>query len=133
VIAANILLTDSGHAKLCDFGVAAQISLSSAKRTTFVGTPYWMAPEVIQHSNYDFKADIWSFGITVYEMAVGDPPYADKDPMQALFFISKTPPAKLEGKYSPVLKEFISLCLHDNPNEVNFFIKKRKGKDHHSI
>jgi serine/threonine protein kinase len=104
--------------KLCDFGVAGQISLSSAKRNTFVGTPYWMAPEVIQHSNYDFKADIWSLGITIYEMAVGDPPYANKDPLQALFIISKTPPVKLEGKYSSELKEFIGLCLHDDPNEV---------------
>lgn len=117
LIAANILLTDEGQVKLCDFGVAGQISLGSLKRNTFVGTPYWMAPEVIRRSYYDFKADIWSLGITVYEMATGNPPFNEKDPVHALFLITKSPPAKLEGRYSNALKEFVTLCLHDDPCE----------------
>ena len=80
-----------------------------------------MAPEVIRHSPYDYKADIWSLGITIYELATGNPPLSEKDPIQALFLISKSPPAKLEGsQYSKALKEFVSLCLHDNPFQVGW-------------
>ena len=76
---------------------------------------YWMAPEVIRHSNYDFKADIWSLGITIFEIATGNPPFSDKDPMQALLLIPRSAPARLEGNYSKSLKEFVTLCLHDDP------------------
>jgi len=115
--AANILLTGDGVVKLCDFGVAGQISVTCMRRNSFVGTPYWMAPEVIQRSSYDFKADIWSLGITIIEMATGNPPFAKEDPRRAIFLIPRTKPAKLEGKYSAALKEFLGLCLREEPND----------------
>ncbi|KAG0380538.1 hypothetical protein BGX24_007568 [Mortierella sp. AD032] len=116
--AANILLTDEGRVQLCDFGVAGQVTMNSLKRNSFVGTPYWMAPEVIREGQtYDFKADIWSLGITIYEIATGNPPFADKDPMRAVTLIPKSRPAQLEGDWSPSMKEFVALCLHEEPNE----------------
>ncbi|ORX68707.1 Pkinase-domain-containing protein, partial [Linderina pennispora] len=88
--AANILVTQDGIVQLCDFGVARQVMQASAKSYSFVGTPYWMAPEVIQNGRmYDFKADIWSLGITAYEITTGAPPYADEDPKRALFLIPR--------------------------------------------
>ncbi|GJJ78072.1 hypothetical protein EMPS_10431 [Entomortierella parvispora] len=116
--AANILLTDEGRVQLCDFGVAGQVTMNSLKRNSFVGTPYWMAPEVIKEGQtYDFKADIWSLGITIYEIATGNPPFADQDPMRAVSLIPKSRPAQLEGDWSPAMKEFVALCLHEEPNE----------------
>ncbi|KAG0034219.1 hypothetical protein BGZ81_005758 [Podila clonocystis] len=116
--AANILLTDEGRVQLCDFGVAGQVTMNSLKRNSFVGTPYWMAPEVIKEGQtYDYKADIWSFGITIYEIATGNPPFADQDPMRAVTLIPKSRPAQLEGDWSPAMKEFVALCLHEEPNE----------------
>ncbi|RKO97636.1 serine/threonine kinase 3, partial [Caulochytrium protostelioides] len=115
--AANILLTEDGRVRLCDFGVAGQISLSCLRRTSFVGTPYWMPPEIIQRSHYDTKADIWSLGITMIELAKGNPPFADQDPRRAIFLIPRSPPARLEEKlFSPALREFVALCLQTNPD-----------------
>ncbi|RCK54970.1 Serine/threonine-protein kinase KIC1 [Candida viswanathii] len=117
--AANILISKEGNVQLCDFGVAAKLTSNSSKRTTMAGTPYWMAPEVIRTGDsYNSKADIWSLGITIYEIATGNPPYCDKDASWAMQLISKQTPPRLEGReYSLALKECIALCLDENPDE----------------
>lgn len=115
--AGNILLTDDGECKLADFGVSAEVSHTMPKRTTTIGTPYWMAPEVLQAHEYDGKADIWSLGITAIEMAVGEPPLSNIHPMRALFMIPNNPPPKLPHpeKYSPEFTDFIAVCLQKDP------------------
>ncbi|RUP49111.1 kinase-like domain-containing protein [Jimgerdemannia flammicorona] len=115
--AANILMTEEGRVQLCDFGVAGQTSLTSMKRNSFVGTPYWMAPEVVKGSQYDQKADIWSFGITIYEVATGNPPFAHHDPVRAIFLIPRERPAQLEGNFSAAMKEFVAACLCEDADE----------------
>ncbi|XP_052862446.1 myosin-IIIb [Anopheles cruzii] len=114
----NILLTESGHVKLVDFGVSSHLAATMARRNTSVGTPYWMAPEVIAceqqlDQSYDSRCDVWSIGITAIELAEGDPPLCELHPMRALFQIPRNPPPKLAHpeQYSSALSDFISECL----------------------
>lgn len=117
--AGNILLSMKGESKLADFGVSGQLSDTLAKRNTVIGTPFWMAPEVIQEVGYDIKADIWSLGITVIEMAEGKPPHSNVHPMRAIFMIPSRPPPKFTEpeKWSKEMNDFLSKCLTKNPDQ----------------
>ena len=114
----NILLTDSGQVKLADFGVSAQLATTLSQRNTFVGTTYWMAPEVILERQYDGRADIWSLGITAIEMAELAPPHHNLHPMRALFQIPKGPPPTLSkrGNWSTEFDDFVRACLVKDSN-----------------
>ncbi|XP_017794743.1 PREDICTED: myosin-IIIb-like isoform X2 [Habropoda laboriosa] len=114
----NILLTDDAHVKLVDFGVASHLVATLARKNTSVGTPYWMAPEVIAceqqlDSSYDSRCDVWSVGITAIELAEGDPPLSELHPMRALFQIPRNPPPSLKNPdiHSTELVDFITECL----------------------
>ncbi|EKE41214.1 protein kinase, putative [Entamoeba nuttalli P19] len=113
----NLLLKKDGSIKLSDFGYAAQLTKQKSNRTSIVGTPYWMAPELIRSQRYDEKVDIWSLGIMCMEMADGNPPYMDYPPMRALFLITTKgiPPLKDKEKWSTLFNTFVSDCLVLNP------------------
>ncbi|GBG68289.1 hypothetical protein CBR_g2836 [Chara braunii] len=113
----NILMTEQGEIKLGDFGVAAQLTRTMSKRNTFIGTPHWMAPEVIQESRYDGKVDVWALGISGIEMAEGLPPRSNIHPMRVIFMISREPPPMLEDKekWSLVFHDFVAKSLTKEP------------------
>lgn len=115
----NILLTCDGLSKLADFGVAGQLTETQSKRDTLIGTPFWMAPEVIQEIGYDCLADIWSLGITSIEMAELKPPYADLHPMRAIFLIPLNPAPTFSkpAERSPEFIDFVKMCLDKNPSQ----------------
>ncbi|XP_039668841.1 misshapen-like kinase 1 isoform X3 [Perca fluviatilis] len=116
----NVLLTENAEVKLVDFGVSAQLDKTIGRRNTFIGTPYWMAPEVIAcdenpEATYDYRSDLWSLGITALEMAEGAPPLCDMHPMRALFLIPRNPPPKLKSKkWSKRFLSFADSCLVKN-------------------
>jgi serine/threonine protein kinase len=117
--AANILIQSTGKVVLCDFGVSALLSTSYAKRTTFIGTPHYMAPEVLTSSAYDSKADIWSLGISLFEMATGAQPLAEVPQLQAINLIPKVKPPKLGEQYgSKEMRDFLTHCLRELPSDV---------------
>ncbi|XP_067147910.1 myosin-IIIa [Apteryx mantelli] len=140
----NILLTTEGGVKLVDFGVSAQLTSTRLHRNTSVGTPFWMAPEVIAceqqlDSSYDARCDAWSLGITAIELGDGDPPLADLHPMRALFKIPRNPPPTLQQPelWSSEFNDFINKCLtkdyEKRPTVSSLlqhdFIKQIEGKE----
>eukprot|EP01119_Soliformovum_irregulare_P012756 TRINITY_DN3338_c1_g1_i1.p1 TRINITY_DN3338_c1_g1~~TRINITY_DN3338_c1_g1_i1.p1 ORF type:complete len:734 (+),score=190.55 TRINITY_DN3338_c1_g1_i1:180-2381(+) len=115
----NVLLGSDGSIKLADFGYAAQLTQAKPQRSTIVGTPYWMAPELIRGQNYDQKVDIWSLGIMCMEMAEGEPPYMDFPPLRALFLITTKgiPELKEPEKWSKDMHHFLARCLEKEPED----------------
>jgi len=140
---ANILLNSSGEAKLADFGVSAQLTTTLKKAQTTIGTPLYMSPQVIDGSDYDFKADIWSLGITLIEMIQGELPYVGMNIMKAISDIVNGDPPTLSNpsKYSSELNSFLSECLTKNPEQrknasellAHPFILNRLGNDNRKI
>ncbi|KAF8813599.1 Pkinase-domain-containing protein, partial [Phlegmacium glaucopus] len=117
--AANILVTATGKVMICDFGVSALLATTSSKRNTLTGTPYWMAPEVVQTiPAYDTKADIWSLGIMIYEIIKGTPPHSNLDKFQVMDIIPRIKPPRLsDSEGGKDMRDFMSFCLKESPAE----------------
>jgi serine/threonine protein kinase len=115
----NVLLTNDGHVKLADFGVSAELTNTLNKRKTIVGSPFWMAPEVIRESHYDGRADVWSLGITVIEMAEGAPPHCNLHALRAIFVIPTKPAPTLADpdNWSPEMLDFVRCCCQKDPSQ----------------
>ncbi|KAI9280010.1 kinase-like domain-containing protein [Sporodiniella umbellata] len=143
VKAGNLLMDDQGTVLLSDFGVSSSLIDNNEIRKTFVGTPCWMAPEVMEQSGYNLKADIWSFGITAIELATGHAPFAKFPPMKVLMMtLSQSPPTlnreQTKYKYSRIFKEMIDLCLQKDARKrptaekllLHPFFKQAKKRDY---
>ncbi|KAI8141504.1 kinase-like domain-containing protein [Fennellomyces sp. T-0311] len=140
VKAGNLLMDDQGTVLLADFGVSSSLAEKGDVRKTFVGTPCWMAPEVMEQAGYDFKADIWSFGITALELAKGHAPFAKFPPMKVLMLtLSNDPPTldrdSTKHKYSKAFKDMIDCLLYVRPTAERllhhpFFKQHAKKKEH---
>lgn len=115
----NVLLTEDAHIKLADFGVSAELTNTLHKRKTVVGSPFWMAPEVIREYHYDGRADVWSLGITLIEMAEGQPPHSNLNPLRAIFVIPNRPAPTLADPdwWSPEMLDFVRCCCQKDPNQ----------------
>jgi len=117
--AGNLMLTAEGQIKLGDFGVSAKLKSKDNKRETVIGTPFWMAPEIVSEIPYDGKVDVWGLGITLIELADSEPPYANEHPMRVMFKIPGNPPPKFNSPsaWSDEMNEFLSLCLKKKPSQ----------------
>ena len=115
----NVLVNFDGQVKLADFGFAVNLTSEESKRTSVVGTPYWMAPELIKAEKYDTSVDIWSLGITLIEMAEGEPPFMSLPVLKALLTITTRPPSTLKSKssWSQAMQDFLAKCLVANPRK----------------
>ncbi|KYQ92240.1 putative protein serine/threonine kinase [Tieghemostelium lacteum] len=139
VKAANILLSDQCEVKIADFGVSEKLTSAFDQSKEMIGTPLWMAPEVILKKNYDYKADVWSLGITIIEMADGIPPHINMNPMRAMKMVPNWPPPTFNDpkKWSPLLNDFLAKCLDKDPEKRSSpsellhhpFLRKVKGPE----
>jgi len=113
----NVLVAFDGAVKLADFGFAVGLTEEQDKRRSVVGTPYWMAPELVRGLEYDAKVDVWSLGITALELAEGEPPHLHEAPLRALLLITTQPAPTLRhaDKWSAKFKHFLKCCLHTDP------------------